>query len=66
MKAPDAFCNLLAWQFTLATKYGLVEHGLELKEYGEQVHEHYGDDIIQFLMCLRNVPVENDDSMVSG
>ncbi|CAH1377425.1 unnamed protein product [Tenebrio molitor] len=63
LKAPDAFCNLLAWQFTLATKYGLVEHGLELKEYGEQVHEHYGDDIIQFLMCLRNVPVENDDSM---
>ena len=63
-KGLDPYCNLLAWQFTLATKYGLVEHGTELKECGQYVREHFGDAIIQFLLCLRNVPYDHDDSMV--
>ncbi|KAJ3646288.1 hypothetical protein Zmor_023880 [Zophobas morio] len=62
-KGLDPYCNLLAWQFTLATKYGLVEHGTELKECGQYVREHFGDAIIQFLLCLHNVPYDHDDSM---
>ncbi|XP_044253292.1 uncharacterized protein LOC123004213 [Tribolium madens] len=62
-KGLDPYSNLLAWQFTLATKYNLVEHSLKLKECGEYVQNYYDEHIIQFLLCLRNVPVEKDDSV---
>lgn len=60
----DPYCNLLAWQFTLATQYGFQKHALEIKEYGDYVKENFSEDIIQFLLCLRNIPKDNSDEFV--
>lgn len=67
----DPVCNLLSWQFQLTQDYGLKYHALELQTCVEKVQSLYEsnsetfENILKFLLNLRNVPKKDENKLVS-
>lgn len=60
----DPLSKLMVWKYTLVTKYGLESEACDLLKYANVIQDSYGDDIIELLVSLRNVPTKIDDSEV--
>lgn len=67
----DPFCNLLSWQLTLIHDYDLRGYADNLQHCAEEFQQCYGDNIdtcnniLQFLLSLRNIPTKDDNLLVS-
>lgn len=67
----DPYCNLLSWQLTLIHDYDLKSHADNLQQCAENVQHCYGDNtdtcnnVLQFLLSLRNIPRKGDNLLVN-
>lgn len=73
LSTKDPLCNLVAWQYVLTNQYQLKRCAEQIADLQKFLTDSYSaegksdtfNNILTFLLCLRNVPSIQQDQMVS-